>query len=127
MGGIPHYLSLVRKGESVPVCIDRLFFEKDAPLKSEYANLYRALFTHYENYELIVEKLAQKRKGLTRQEIIESTKFTNGGGLTKILNELEECGFIQFQLPFSNKKREGLYRLVDEYSFFYHHFVTRNS
>ena len=127
MGGIPHYLSLVRKGESVPVCIDRLFFEKDAPLKSEYANLYRALFTHYENYELIVEKLAQKRKGLTRQEIIESTKFTNGGGLTKILNELEECGFIQFQLPFSNKKREGLYRLVDEYSFFYHHFVMRNS
>lgn len=127
MGGIPHYLDMVRRGESVPVCIDRLFFDINGPLRMEYHNLYRSLFAQYENYELVIEKLAQKRKGLTRQEIIEATGLSNGGGLTKVLSELEECGFIQFLLPFSKKKKDGLFRLMDEYSMFYHHFISKNS
>lgn len=127
MGGIPHYLNMVKRGDSVSVCIDRLFFEKDGPLRIEYTNLYRALFKHYEQYELVIEKLAQKRKGLTRQEIISATGIKNGGGMTKLLTELEECSFIQFHQPFSHKQKEGLYRLMDEYSMFFHHFISKNS
>ncbi len=127
IGGVPHYLNMIKRGESVPICIDRLFFDKNGPLRIEYSNLYRALFNYYDNYELVIDHLAKKRKGLTRQEIIETTDLPNGGGLTKILNELEECGFIQFQMPFSKKQKDGLYRLMDEYSMFYHHFITKNS
>jgi uncharacterized protein len=43
-------------------------------------------------------------------------------GLTKILNELEEYDFIQNYVPFGNEKRDGLYRLIDEYSMFYYQF-----
>lgn len=127
LGGVPHYLNMVKRGESVPICIDRLFFEKEGQLRDEYKNLYRSLFKYYDKHELIVEQLAKKRKGLTREEIIAATGITNGGALTKLLNELEECNFISLQLPFNKSKKDGLYRLVDEYSMFYHHFITRSS
>jgi hypothetical protein len=126
MGGVPHYLDMIKKGESFAICIDRLFYDKDAPLNIEYNNLFKALFTHYQNYELLVETLAKKRKGLTRQEIIDATELSNGGGITKIITELEECSFIRFQVPFSQKNKDGLYMLNDEYCLFYHHFIRKN-
>lgn len=126
MGGVPHYLDMIKKGESFAISIDRLFYDKDAPLYVEYNNLFKALFTHYHSYELVIEMLSKKRKGLTRQEIIEATVLTNGGGLSKIIAELEECNFIRFQLPFSQKNKDGLYILNDEYCLFYHHFIKKN-
>jgi uncharacterized protein len=127
MGGIPHYLDMIKRGESFAVCIDRLFYDKEAPLNIEYNNLFKALFTNYQNYELVIETLAKKRKGLTRQEIIEATGLSNGGGLTKIITELEECKFIKFQVPFTHKNKDGLYVLYDEYCLFYHHFIKKNT
>jgi uncharacterized protein len=126
LGGIPHYLNMINVGETFPIAIDRLFFEKNAPLQLEYDQLYKALFQNFENYELIVRVLARQKKGLTRLEIIDSTKIANGGGLTKVLNELNECGFIQFVQPMGKKKVDGLYKLVDEYSLFYNQFVSAN-
>jgi uncharacterized protein len=127
LGGIPHYLNMVNVGETFPIAIDRLFFEKNAPLQLEYDQLYKALFQNFENYEMIVKTLSKQKKGLTRLEIIESTKIANGGGLTKVLNELHECGFIQFVQPLGKKKVDGLYKLVDEYSLFYNQFISSSA
>jgi len=80
------------------------------------------LFDNYENYESIVKVLATRRKGLTRQEIIEATDISNGGGLTRMLTELEESSFIKSFQPFAKQKKDILYRLVDEYSVFYFQF-----
>jgi uncharacterized protein len=122
MGGIPYYLNEVQKGLSSIQNIDFIFFSARSSLKNEFHNLYRALFDHYEKYELLVQTLSKKQKGLTRQEIIAATKFTNGGGLTRMLTELEECSFIKTYLPFGKEKKETLYRLVDEYTLFYFQF-----
>ena len=80
------------------------------------------MFDQYEKYELVVKTLSLKQKGLTRQEIIEATKISNGGGLTRILTELEECSFIKSFQPFGKEKKDLIYRLVDEYSLFYFQF-----
>jgi uncharacterized protein len=122
MGGIPYYLNEVQKRKSAIQNIDSLFFSSKSTLKNEFHNLYRALFDFYEKYELLVQTLSKKQKGLTRQEIIAATKFSNGGGLTRMLHELEECSFIKTYLPFGKEKKETLYRLVDEYSQFYFQF-----
>lgn len=42
-----------------------------------------------------------------------------GGGLTTILEELTESGFVTKNQPYNKKKKDALYRLSDEYSFFY--------
>jgi hypothetical protein len=122
LGGVPYYLNEVRKGESAIQNIDRILFSEKSSLKNEFQNLYRALFDNYENYESIVKVLATRRKGLTRQEIIEATDISNGGGLTRMLTELEESSFIKSFQPFAKEKKDILYRLVDEYSVFYFQF-----
>jgi AAA+ ATPase superfamily predicted ATPase len=122
LGGVPYYLNEVHKGESPTQSIDRILFSEKSSLKNEFQNLYRALFDQYEKYELVVKILSMKQKGLTRQEIIEATKISNGGGLTRILTELEECSFIKSYHPFGKEKKDVIYRLIDEYSLFYFQF-----
>ncbi len=122
LGGIPYYLKEVKKGDSAIQNIDNILFNDNSSLKNEFHNLYRALFDNYEKYETIVKTLSKKQKGLTRQEIIADTGISNGGGLTRILTELEESSFIKSYLPFNKSKKDMLYRLVDEYSIFYFQF-----
>lgn len=126
MGGIPFYLKQMQKGLSVAQNIDRLFFEIGCALDGEFDNLYRALFKFSENYIRIVEALASKGKGLTRQEIIQQTKLPNNGGLTTMLKELESCGFIRQYEPFAKQKKDILYQLTDFYSLFYFRFIQKN-
>lgn len=126
MGGIPHYLKEIKRGYSAAQNIDYICFSKHGLLQNEYNNLYAALFHNYENHLEIIETLAKKWKGFTRQEIIENSNFTNGGGLSKLLNELEESSFITSYQAFGKKKKETLYRLSDEYSMFYLKFIKPN-
>lgn len=123
IGGIPHYLKEMQSGESVAQYIDRICFAPDGPLRDEFGQLYPALFDHSENHISIVRALANKWSGLSRSEIISATKLTNGGGLTKTLEELQYSGFIAEYLPFGRIKRETVYRLTDEYSLFYLRFI----
>lgn len=126
MGGIPFYLKQMQKGLSVAQNIDRLFFEIGCALDGEFDNLYRALFKFSGNYIRIVEALASKGKGLTRQEIIQQTKLPNNGGLTTMLKKLESCGFIRQYEPFAKQKKDILYQLTDFYSLFYFCFIQKN-
>jgi uncharacterized protein len=124
MGGIPHYLNEIVANETAIQNIGRIGFTKTGLLRNEFDNLYAALFEYHQNHIAIITVLSSKWKGLTRSEIIKLTKFTNGGGLTKVLQELEASSFISTYLPFDKKKREALYRLTDEYSLFYLKFIA---
>jgi len=123
MGGIPHYLRNINPGESPAQIIDRLCFTKDGLLKNEFKNLYAALFANAQQHELVIRILANKGKGLTRKEIIAECGLTSGGTTSKILNELEESGFITPYIPFEKAKNESIYKLSDEYSLFYLKFI----
>lgn len=126
MGGIPFYLSQMKKGLSVAQNIDYMFFEDGGSLGNEFDNLYRALFKYSEKYIKIVEALALKGKGLNRVELIKHTGLTNNGGLTTMLKELEACGFIRRYEPFGKIKKDALYQLMDFYTLFYFKFILKN-
>lgn len=123
-GGIPYYLDDIQRGRSISQIVDSMCFDKNGLLYNEFSNLYAALFEHAENHIAVIKALSSKWKGLTRNEIIQATKMTNGGGLTRTLEELETSDFIMKILPFGKKKKESLYRLVDEYSLFYLKFIA---
>jgi uncharacterized protein len=125
-GGIPYYLKEIQKGNTAVQSIDKMFFGKKASLKNEFDNLYKALFSNYEKHILVIRALASKWMGLTRTEIVEYTRLETGGAVSNILTELETSGFIQFIRPFGKQQRETLYRLTDEYSLFYIHFIEPN-
>ena len=121
MGGIPFYLQHIDKSMSLAQNIDRMFFNPSALLEDEFANLYDSLFTHSEDYVKIVRALNSRKKGMTRDDIVAATRITNGGGLTRKLEELEQCGFIRKYTSVGNAK--FIYQLMDFYTLFYYHFI----
>ncbi|MCF6356709.1 MAG: AAA family ATPase [Draconibacterium sp.] len=125
MGGIPHYLKEVKPGLSAAQNIDKICFQKNGLLKNEFQNLYAALFENAQNHEKIIRVLANKGIGLTRNELVKLLKISDGGSLTRYLNELITSGFISKYQPFGKQKKETLYRLTDEYSLFYIRFIER--
>ncbi|MAT53524.1 MAG: ATPase [Saprospirales bacterium] len=127
LGGIPFYLDQVEPGKSAVQNINNLCFEKNAPLRSEYDNVYASLFKLSERHKAVVEALATKRKGLVRSEISLLSGISNGGGLTRILKELEESSFIRTYRSFGKKQQDTLYQLVDLYSLFYLNFIRNTS
>lgn len=118
-GGVPHYLSYVEKNESAEQAINRLCFTKNGMLNGEFKNLYAALFDNPENHINVIRKLAEQSSGKTRSELSNLTKISPGGGLTKVLEELEASSFIKAITPVDKRKKDTVYRLADEYSLFY--------
>ncbi len=118
-GGIPYYLSLIRRGQSVAQAIQHLIFADDAPLRHEFEELYASLFDHHDRHLKVIEALGKKLCGLSRRELVAETGFPSGGNMTTILTELEQSGFIQRTVPFGRTQRDALYRLMDEFSLFH--------
>jgi uncharacterized protein len=123
LGGIPFYIMQVQKGESPAQAIQRICFSPDGLLNAEFDNLYAAIFDKHENHVNVVRALATKWQGLTRAEIVKATKLSDGGGLSRILEELETCSFITKIPPLLNIKKDTIFRLTDEYSLFYFAFI----
>jgi AAA+ ATPase superfamily predicted ATPase len=123
LGGIPFYWDAIKKGLSATQNIDKLCFDKNGLLKTEFDNLFKSLFDKAERHEAIVAALARKNKGLTRNEISTESKLVTGGGFTRLLDELEESGFIRHYMPFGKKSKNGLFQLCDFFSLFHIKFI----
>lgn len=123
VGGIPHYLEQVKKGKSAAQNIQEMCFSKDGLLRTEFDNLYPALFGNSGKHIAVIKALATKSVGLDRQEILKKAKMSDGGWFSDLLTELETSGFISSFQPLGKKKKETLFRLTDEYSLFYLGFI----
>ena len=117
LGGIPYYLHLLDKSLSLPQNIDRLFFDESALLADEFDNLYASLFKKADEYVKIITQLSKKKSGYTRSELSNLLGQNTGGGFTRRLDELEQCGFIRKYVPISGKTH--IYQLVDFFTLFY--------
>jgi AAA+ ATPase superfamily predicted ATPase len=126
MGGIPHYLKEIHKGESSTQAIDRVCFTKDGLLQSEFKNLYHSLFDDATRHLAVVRALAINNSGLSRGEIIIKAGLTSGGTITGLLEELIESGFVTAWQPYHKKSRDTLYKLADEFTHFYLKFMESN-
>ncbi len=127
LGGVPYYLKDIKPGESVAQIVNQLFYKKQAILKNEFENLYAAIFSNNTFHEKVVKALSTKNKGLTRNEIIKIAKVKGGGGLTIVLQELIQCGFVMPIYPINKTKEDCLFRLIDEYSLFFFKFLKTNN
>ena len=126
MGGVPFYMSLLDPSQSLAQNIDRMFFAKNAPMREEFDELFGALFNQADKYVSVVRALAERRDGLLRSEIAQKTKLS-GGALTRVLENLERCDFVESYARFNSSVRNTLYRICDPYSLFYFKFVMANN
>jgi hypothetical protein len=122
LGGVPYYLRMVKRGESAAQAIDRLCFQRQGFLRSEFHNVFASLFDHPGNHEAVVRALATVRKGLTRTALLERSGVASGGTMSNTLRELEESGFIERYSP-SKGAKDPLFRITDEFTQFYLRFM----
>lgn len=118
-GGVPYYLKQAEPGMSVAQIIDSTCFTKNGILSYEFEKLFTSLFEESHFHTKIVELLAKKSKGITRNELLNEAKISSGGTASRILNELEESGFIESFVPFGKTAKDLLFRLSDEFTRFY--------
>ena len=125
MGGVPYYLSLFEKGKSLAQNVDDMFFRRKGKLDGEFDNLYASLFENSEDYLKVIEALSRRNAGLTRKEIITATGFPDGGGLSTILSDLDDCDIIRKYKAFGKKENDAVYQLTDFYTLFYYKFIKK--
>ena len=123
-GGIPFYLSMFDASKSLSQNVDALLFNKDAAFADEFGNLYASLFRNSEDYVKIVTCMSKNRNGLTREQILKDSGITSGGSLSKILKNLEICGFIRKYDLIGVDARRKRYQLLDFFTLFYFHFLA---
>ena len=130
LGGIPYYLSLLDRRESLAQNIDRLYFRKNAELSQEYHRLYASLFKSPDSYLKIVEVLGKSKQGLTRSEIASSLKIPSSGTLSKQLENLMLCDIIRqyrTKVNGNTKNNDAYYQLSDFFSLFHLTFSKKNT
>ncbi len=127
MGGIPFYLEAVSGQKSAAQNIEDICFASDGLLRTEFNNLFHALFSKAERHITIVRAIATRATGLTRKEIVALSGLPEGGATTRLLDELEKSGFIRKYQPFKKKSRNSLYQLIDFYTLFYLRFIEKSN
>lgn len=123
-GGVPFYLDAVKPDESAAQCIQRLCFSDDGLLRDEFDNLYKSIFEHPEAHLRVVRALAKHQYGMERNELLQLAEMANSGGSTKVLEDLEATGYIEYFVPFGKNVNGGKYVLSDFYSRFYLNFIS---
>lgn len=126
-GGIPYYLSLLDKEESLVQNVDRLFFSQDIQMRREFRRLFNTLYKNPEKYIDIIKALNKSRKGLTREEIASELKCSNNGHLGKQLEDLVCCDLIRKNIVREKeiKRKDAIYQLCDFFCLFYLTFIER--
>lgn len=119
MGGIPFYLKEVKKGMSTAQLIDKLCFQVNGLLYSEFSIIFKSLFDQSEINLQIVREIAKSGNAISREDLITATNIASGGTLNKRLEELAASEFIQHFVPLGKRTRDRFYRIIDEYTLFY--------
>jgi len=123
MGGVPFYWTKLVPRKSMAQNINDLFLKADGELRDEFEYIYASMFNTPDKYIKVVEALCDKKSGLTRDEIVSKTRIGNNGHLSRILEDLIECGFVRMYCHTGKQIKDALYQLVDCYTLFYSRFV----
>ena len=119
-GGVPFYLSKIKKGKTAQQNIEQLAFSPNAFFLEEFDNLFPALFDQHAYYTNIIKILSSKRYGVGKTALLKicNESLLGEEGL-KILDDLEDAGFISSFKPHFHKRQGIYYRLTDEFTLFY--------
>ncbi len=123
MGGIPYYLEQVVAGKSAMQNIEDLCFRNDGKLRTEFSYVFSSLFRKSDKHETILKAIFDNGSALTRDDLLRHTDFTSGGNISKVLNELEESGFVTAFQKYGFKKAHLTYCISDFYTLFYYRFI----
>ena len=127
LGGIPYYWTFLQNGLSMSQNIDRMFFYQNSPLKNEFHSMFASLFDNDSPHLSIIEALGTNKAGMTRNEILSTSNLYDNATFSNALEELEQCTFVRKFYAYKKKSKDILYQLIDNFTLFYFHYISRNS
>lgn len=126
MGGIPYYLEQVNKGMSATQNIEKICFDKNGLLRTEFNYVFASLFNNAEFHEKIIRTIFELGARATREEILHQMNIGSSGEFSKKIKELEESGFVKSYVPFGANKTKKIYAISDYYTLFYLKFIENS-
>lgn len=128
-GGVPRYLEEVDPTLSADENIKRLCFHADGPLFKDFPATFSDVLGETARIKGDILRLLSER-AMTCSEIAAEFGRERGGGLSEILQELCDAGFLSDDCgcnPSTGKPaRQGSYRLRDNYTRFFLKYIEPN-
>lgn len=112
LGGIPKYLELIKDYPSLYLAIDDLAFSENGYFVDEFNRIFVSHFGKNDDYKNIIDILATHSYGLFRKELAQKAGADTGGGLTRLLEDLESAGFISSIRPLDKGPNSKLIRYI---------------
>ncbi len=124
VGGVPQYLEMMDRSQSVKANLERLCFTPHGFLVNDFEKIFVSHFGKDTHYKKILTTLAKKAFA-SREELQEACNLTSGGRISGYLDDLELAGFIERYSPVERPMavRITRYRLLDPYLTFYFRFI----
>ncbi len=124
-GGIPEYLSRVKKELSIDDNIIQLFFEESGRLFEETSNLLKQELKEPASYHSIIGAIAS---GASRMNEIATKTGLESSGCSSQINTLIALGIVKKEFPITESatSRKTIYGLQDSMFLFWYRFVRPN-
>ncbi|MDR3264218.1 MAG: ATP-binding protein [Clostridiales bacterium] len=120
-GGVPQYLKVIARADSVEVGINEAFFSKDGYLYEEPQNLLKQELREPALYNAIIAAIAT---GATKLNDIAAKVREENSKVAKYIKNLMELGIIEKEISiFSESVRNGIYCIKDNMYRFWYRFV----
>ncbi|MDF1759406.1 MAG: ATP-binding protein [Coxiellaceae bacterium] len=128
-GGIPRYLENIDPKLPAELNIQQLCFTQYGALFEEFEKIFSDLFSNRsQSYKEIINCLT--RHSVDQAEILKQLKMEKGGVISEYLDDLVQSGFVSRDYTWSIKNQNisklSHYRLSDNYSRFYLHYILPN-
>jgi uncharacterized protein len=120
LGGIPYYLDALDPSLGANENLFNLLVRKGGLLHAdtEYAELFRYLFVHDAAYKQVVDTLAERKYGLSHQDLTDALKRKGRrppGNLRRVLQNLEYSDLIAKRPSYLNQAKGARHFVTDEY------------
>jgi AAA+ ATPase superfamily predicted ATPase len=124
VGGVPEYLRYFKNKNSVFTNLVKNSFTKDGFFTKEEDRIFSSSFKNKSFYKKIVDYLALHKEA-SREELGTFLKLKTGGAFSKILQNLEQTGLIEYIFPIGSAQnsKKLKYCISDNYLQFYFKFV----
>lgn len=123
-GGLPYYLNMLDRRKSLAQNINALCLDTRAPLRQETSLLMEATLSASQMHLNVLRILAKTKVGLTRTNLLDELGVTDGGGVTRVLDDLTQCGYIRSYKNLHASHNPTVYQLIDPFLLFAFEFMT---
>jgi AAA+ ATPase superfamily predicted ATPase len=124
VGAVPPYLQKLKEAPSILIGLAHNSFRADGYFVQEYERIFTSSMSDNPSYKRILEFLASLPFA-SKQQIAAHLKKNAGGGLTNILEDLEQSAFISSYSPLdkNSESKTKRYQIIDPYIRFFLQFI----